>query len=400
MPKIPTPLTDTKIRQSRPKDKPYMIADGEGLNIRIDPTGKKWWVCRVTGPDGKRSMRQIGGYPAMTLAAARESNLAAQQNARLGLVAEPVEAAPVADADNSFTRWSEDWLQRKDPDWGRSAAARAKLIVRTYLQPEVGQLDVKEIGTKDIADVVYQMALDTPALARSAVSIVCNILDLAVIKGVRDEDRSIRTRGLLPKAKSGHLPAVTRESSIGELLLAIQNWDGMMVRVALWMCAWTAMRPAIVASARWDEVDLDNGEWHVPADRMKTRHDHIVSLPRQAIEQLSAVQLITGEMDYVFMPMGKSKLPHLHRDSLSKALRTMGFSGQHCTHGFRAMLRTIGRERLGIPADVLEAQLAHSKGDQVQAAYDRTRFDEERRSAMQRWADYLDAKLADASADD
>jgi hypothetical protein len=68
----------------------------------------------------------------------------------------------------------------------------------------------------------------------------------------------------------------------------------------------------------------------------------------------------------------------------------MGFKDAHATHGFRAMLRTVARERLGIPADVLEAQLAHAKKGDVQKAYDRTQFLAERKIAMQKWADYLD----------
>lgn len=75
---------------------------------------------------------------------------------------------------------------------------------------------------------------------------------------------------------------------------------------------------------------------------------------------------------------------------MSKALREMGFQGEHTTHGFRASLRTLGRERLGIDVDVLEAQLAHAPKDEVEAAYARVKFREKRREVMQRWADYLD----------
>jgi integrase len=95
--------------------------------------------------------------------------------------------------------------------------------------------------------------------------------------------------------------------------------------------------------------------------------------------------------EYVFPPLAKQKTPHLHRDSLSKALRTMGFQGQHAAHGFRGMLRTIGRERLNIDIDVLEAQLAHAKKGDVQKAYDRTTFNEQRRQIMQAWADHIES---------
>jgi integrase len=158
----------------------------------------------------------------------------------------------------------------------------------------------------------------------------------------------------------------------------------------------TAMRPGIVASARWDEIDLDNAEWAVPADKMKTRHEHIVPLPRQALELLRAMKVYRVN-EYVFPPLARQKTPHLHRDALSAALRRMGFQGRHATHGFRARLRTMARERLAVDLDVLEAQLAHAKRGEVQKAYDRTTFDDKRRRVMQAWADYLDTLRTDGN---
>ena len=190
-----------------------------------------------------------------------------------------------------------------------------------------------------------------------------------------------------------------REQDVGQLMRTIRAYEGVIVRSALLLAAWTALRPGVVASAKWSEIDLERGEWHISgmnADgsrRMKTGHDHLVSLPTQTIEMLREMQQFSGGADHVFPAVGKLKNPHLHRDALSRALRLMGFAGEHSPHGFRAMLRTIARERLKIDFDVLEAQLAHAKRDQIQAAYDRTGFVDERREAMQRWADYLMSRL-------
>lgn len=181
---------------------------------------------------------------------------------------------------------------------------------------------------------------------------------------------------------------------------AITAYSGYMVRSALQLAAWTVLRPGVIASARWEEFDLDKAEWHIlgknpdGTDRMKMGHDHIVSLPTQAVLMLRGMFKITGGDEFVFAAVGKARNPHLNRDALSKALRDMGFQGIHATHGFRATLRTLAKERLGIDRDVLEAQLAHAKKDDIQAAYDRTKFDDERRAAMQMWADYLDAQEA------
>src|SRR3546814_19832280 len=123
---------------------------------------------------------------------------------------------------------------------------------------------------------------------------------------------------------------------------------------------------------------------------MKMGNDHIVPLPDQAIAVLKEMRPLAGQSQYVFPSPARQKTPHLHRDSLSKALRTMGFQGKHATHGFRGTLRTMARERLNVAIDVLEAQLAHAKPGDVQKAYDRATFDDDRRKVMPARENYLE----------
>ena len=142
---------------------------------------------------------------------------------------------------------------------------------------------------------------------------------------------------------------------------------------------------------------MTTGEWKLPPGTrpdgtkgMKMGQEFSTSLPTQALEVLREMRKRNAGDDYVFPPQARQKSPHLSRDALSAALRGMGFLGVHTPHGNRAALRTLGRERLGIDVDVLEAQLAHAPKDEVQAAYARVKFKEQRRLIMQAWADYLD----------
>jgi integrase len=177
---------------------------------------------------------------------------------------------------------------------------------------------------------------------------------------------------------------------------AIDDHPNRVVRAALILAALTAMRSGVVASARWSEMDLDAGEWKIPGknsdgtNRMKTGQDFSASLPGQALVVLREMRERNMGSDYVFPPQARQNTPHLSRDALSKALRDMGFRWKHTIHGFRASLRTLGRERLGIDVDVLEAQLAHAPKSEVEAAYARVKFKNQRRAVMQSWADYLD----------
>ncbi len=259
---------------------------------------------------------------------------------------------------------------------------------------------MRALRSLDVTDTLRSLAETTPSLAKKAIQYLNGVVDYCIHEGVREDDQVLRLKGVLPRHRGGHVPAVTRQQEVGHLLRVIYAYEGVIVRSALLLAAWTASRPGVVASAKWSEIDLERGEWHIAgmnADgtrRMKNGHDHLVSLPTQAVAMLHDMLQFSGGGEYVFPAVGKLKNPHLHRDALSRALRLMGFAGEHSPHGFRAMLRTIARERLKIDFDVLEAQLAHAKRDQIQAAYDRTGFIDERREAMQKWADYLDHQAA------
>lgn len=393
MPKVVTPLTDTKVRQAKPKDKVYWVSDGGGLYLRVTPDGSKFWAARPT-VNGKRTTLHLGKYPEMSLAQARQANQVTD-GGRLPMP-EPEPDPKEADNAASFTAVSEAWIAHKQQGWSKKSYDNAIHVIRNKLQPKVGHLDMRTLRTSDVLEVVREIAAETPVYGRKAVTYLNGIVEQAILAGLRGEDQVIRTKGMLPTYRGGHVPAITKERSVGDLMRAIYNYEGAVTRAALKLAAWTALRPGIIASAKWSEIDLARAEWHVDAfeedgrRRMKTRHDHIVSLPTQAVEMLEEMWEISGGSVYVFPPSGRRKNVHLSRDTLSKALRLMGFKGQHATHGFRAMLRTLARERLGVDPDVLEAQLAHAKGDEVQAAYDRTTFGETRRRVMQEWADYLD----------
>jgi integrase len=241
------------------------------------------------------------------------------------------------------------------------------------------------------------MAKETPQLARKARQYVGSIVDHAINERLRPDESRLRLDRVLPSFRTGHMPAVTdNDNKLGDVMRAIDAYPNRVVRAALILAALTAMRSGVVASAQWSEIDLKTGEWRIPgmnpdgSNRMKTGQDFSTSLPEQALVALREMHERNMGGEYVFPPQGRQNSMHLNRDSLSKALREMGFQGEHTTHGFRASLRTLGRERLGIDVDVLEAQLAHAPKDEVEAAYARVKFREKRREVMQGWADYLD----------
>ncbi len=286
---------------------------------------------------------------------------------------------------------AEAWLAFKSPSWAAESRRKAEYVVQTYLVPPLGDLPVAELTSRDVVPVLRKIGASAPDLARKARQYVQSILRYAMREGLREEGRALVLDDVIPRAANrAHIPAATMPDEAANVMRAILDYPSAVTRAALLVCAYTAQRPGLVAAMRWEDIALDALEWRIPASLMKTRHAHIVPLPCQVVALLREMRLYTAGRSYVFPPLARQKSQHLHRDALSKALREMGFRGRHATHGFRAMFRTLARERLGIDSDILEAQLAHAKPGEVQAAYDRTAFTDARRKAMQQWADWLD----------
>jgi integrase len=370
--------------------------DGGGLYLEVTEVGARYWRLKYRF-GGREKRLSFGVYPEVSLAEARRRRVDARALLRDGK--DPsAERSAVRDASRrntnaEFPKVAAAWLAFKKREWADETYRKAKYVTDTYLIPPLRRASITTLTTKHAVDVLAGIP---PTLAAKARQYLGGITTYAIRHGLREDGRLLSLRGAVPKHEKGHIPAATDPREVAAVAKAVAAYPVPVTRAALTLAMLTAMRPGIVASARWDEMDLDAGEWTVSGPRMKTRHAHIVSLPTQAVALLREMQAYTAGQEYVFPPLARQKTPHLHRDALSAALRRMGFQGRHATHGFRGMLRTVARERLGIDPDILEAQLAHAKRGDVQKAYDRTTFGEGRRQAMQAWADYIDQlKAAD-----
>jgi integrase len=148
-------------------------------------------------------------------------------------------------------------------------------------------------------------------------------------------------------------------------------------------------RPYNLAAAEWSEFDLDAAEWRIAADKMKMKDAHIVPLARQAVILLRDIYPLTGNSRYVFASNQSSNQPHISRESIGKAIRRMGYQGQHTAHGFRTTASTLLHEQC-YNSDMIERQLSHAERNRIKSAYNRAQHLPERRLMLQAWADYLD----------
>ncbi len=406
MPRLAKPLTVTTIGHAirkaegkATKGRAFPLWDGEGLHL-IDRKGRYHWRLKYVRPDGRENRLALGIYPTVSLAEARAAVAEAHRLLRQGI--DPGAARKAAKVEErrkvtaTFEGFALAWIKNKAPGWAEQTRRKAELVVNNYLVPVLGACDVRSIGNTDVLKVLRKMDAKTPALTRKAAGAVQAIIRLAITEGVREEGRllDLNLRDNLPKAKKGHYSAATTPSEVKAVMDGIRSITSEVTRAALLVCAYTAQRPGDVAAMRWADVDTKAAEWIIP--KTKTGQSHVVPLSRQVVALVESMRAYTAGHKFVFPPLARQTTPHLHRDSLSKALRDAGLRGKQTPHGLRATLRTVARERLGVSADVLEAQLAHAKKGEVQIAYDRTGFVEERQHVMQTWADYLDGTANNA----
>jgi integrase len=191
------------------------------------------------------------------------------------------------------------------------------------------------------------------------------------------------------------MASLTEPKDVSGLLKAIDGFKGSFtVQVALRLAPLVFVRPGELRTARWADIDLEAKEWRYVVSKTKT--DHLVPLSKQAVALLKEIHPFSGHAEFVFQGGHDPQKP-MSEAAINAALKRMGYDTQTqiTGHGFRAMARTILHERLGIDPHIIEHQLAHKVPDALGAAYNRTKFVEQRKLMMQSWADYLDKLKAD-----
>ena len=395
-------LSATAINNAKPKDKPYKLADEKGLYLFIQATGSKLlrFDYRFLG---KRKTLALGTYPDVSLSHARDK----RDKARSLLAGDPPidpsenrkaeKSSKLLSSENSFEVIAREWWQTHMKN--KAASHKDKVIRRfeLYLFPWIGNKPIADITAPQMLQVVKRIeTLNKLETAHRALQTTGQVFRYAVQTGRAIRDVTVDLKGALPPTSIKHMAAFTEPKQIAELLRAIDGFGGTLtVQCALRLSPLVFVRPSELRQAKWRDIDLDAGEWRYLVSKTKT--DHLVPLSTQAINILKTIHPLSGHGEYVFQG-GHSPLRPMSEAAVNAALKRMGYDTQSeiTGHGFRAMARTILHERLNIDPHIIEHQLAHKVPDALGAAYNRTKFIEQRKLMMQQWADYLDELKAGA----
>lgn len=386
-------LTDTKLRALKAKDRPYRVADSNGLCIEVRPSGSKAWRYRYRYAS-KASIVTIDEYPSMSLQQAR-----AERDKLRALLRGGANPAHVARAERAAH------ADRVNSTFGAIALELLAKRAKEGLSPgsvkrerRLIEKDLAAIAAMPITDVTAPILLaalrkleqrgvvETAHRARSHAG---RIFRYALATGRAERNPAEDLAGALEQPRTKHFASLTDPEQIGELLRALHSYQGSPVtQAALRLAPLLFVRPGELRAAKWADIDLDAGEWRYVTSKTKT--PHIVPLSDQAVQVLAELQPLTQRSEYVFPGVRSASRP-MSENTINAALRNLGFDGTTIVgHGFRAMARTVLDEVLGFRPDYIEHQLAHAVRDPLGRAYNRATHLPERRMMMQAWSDYLD----------
>lgn len=348
----------------------------------------------------KRRDMGLGGFPDVPLASAREAARQARAKVRAGI--DPIEEAKAAKSALiatqatalTFKQSAAAYISAHKAGWKNAKHVQQwENTLATYAYPHIGHLLVRDVGLPQVLTVlepIWKSKTETASRLRGRIE---SVLDWASARGHRDGLNPARWRGhldkLLPRpskvTKVEHHDALPI-SKVGAFMLELRKQNGTGAK-ALEFAILTAARSGEVRGATWDEVNIDEGIWTIPASRMKAQKEHRVPLSKPALALLNDLTR-HGENKLIFVAPRGGQLSDM---TLSAVIRRMG--APCVPHGFRSSFRDWAAERTNYPREMAEMALAHTISDKVEAAYRRGDLFEKRRQMMDDWGAFCESKV-------
>lgn len=394
MPRITRPLTDTEVKKTKPKAKEYSLADGNGLYLRVKPSGSKHWIFNYSRPFTKaRANISLGQYPTVSLAKAR---LARQQN--LALLSDDIDPRThkieqqrlnTETHGNTLRKVADDWFHVKKSKVTKDYADDIYRSLELHIFPKIGEMPIHKVRALEAIEILK------PISAKGSLETVkrlCQRLNEVMVYAVNTG--LLNTNPLAGISQAFESPAkkhmlTLKPEQLPELMVTIAN--ASIKRTTRCLIEWqlhTMARPSEAAGTRWEEINIEKNLWTLPPERMKKKRPHSIPLSPQAISLLEVMKPISQNREHVF-PADRNPRQHTHQQTANMALKRMGYGGLLVAHGLRALASTILNEQ-GFDPDVIEAALAHVDRNEVRGAYNRAEYLERRRVMMSWWSEHIE----------
>jgi len=347
--------------------------------------------------DGKEKLLSFGTYPETSLKEARNKRDEARKKIQEGV--DPSQEKKLAkitraiNAENSFESVAREWHTKQTSIWSERYCETVLRNLAKDIFPVIGFRPISQITPPELL-VALRKIEDRDALdiAKKMRQTCGQVFRYAIATGKTERDITSDLQGALKPIKRRHFNKLD-EKDLPEFLQKLERYDtdfkgDIQTKLGLKLIALTFVRTTEMRGAKWEEIDFEKAEWHIPAERMKMRVKHIVPLANQVITAFKELQSINGNREFVF-PNRQNPNKFISENTLLYAMYRMGYHSQATVHGFRGVASTLLNENNFRP-DVIERQLAHGEKNKVRASYNSAQYLPERREMMQWWADYLE----------
>lgn len=390
-------LTDTKLRNLKPRDRLYKVADRDGMYVAVTPAGAVSFRYNYA-LHGRQETLTIGRYGVggITLAEARERLHEAKR-----LIADGKSPAREKSREKSrvqgaetFDAWAQKWL--RGHQMADSTRDMRRSVYERELAPRFGSLKLAEINHEDLralTDAIVDRG--APATAVHVREIVMHVYRWAQERGQKVENPAEMVR---PTSIARFEPK-DRALSPDEIGLMYEYLEtvgtGPQFRAAAKLLLLTMVRKSELTDAKWSEVNFTEAVWKIPKERMKRRRDHLVFLSRQALDIFVALKTFAGGSEYVLpsrydtdTPMSSATLNRVLQIVYTNAQKDGKPLAKFGPHDLRRTASTLLHEA-GYNTDWIEKCLAHEQQG-VRAVYNKAEYAEQRREMLQDWADMID----------
>ena len=392
-------LTDTALKNLKPKQKMYKVSDRDGMYAEVKTTGRI--VFRLDYRlHGRRETLTLGRYgrDGISLAEARDLCTAARKAVKEGqspAQEKQREKQRLNDAE-SFGEFGEAYF--RESKMADSTRAMRRHIYDRDIAPSWSKRLLHEITPQDLRNLCGRVKdRGAPATAIHVRDIIKQIFGFAILHGEKVENPAdavgpasiatfeVRDRALSPSEIRTAFRLIERVATLPT------------IRLGLKLILLTMVRKSELQDATWDEVDFENAVWSIPKERMKRSKPHNVYLSQQAIDILIALKTCSGNSRYVLPsrydadePMSRATFNRVTAAIVELAKKDELPLGHFTVHDLRRTGSTLLNE-IGFNSDWVEKCLAHEDGRSSRGVYNKAEYEPQRRHMLQQWANLVDA---------
>lgn len=407
MPKSVKPLTDTEVKNKKPRDKEFTISDGNGLQLLVKPDGTKQWVFRYTSPtQNKRRKTSFGTYPNITLSDSRKKRDEWQNLIKQGI--DPIDdkrevkAEAKREQESNFANVVQLWLDDQERRLSGNTHKRKKALFENTVLKAFSERSIDEIDHTEIITIIENKALQTPETARRLFTYLNDLWQFACSRKYCTYNivANIHRKSTLPSVKKVNYPKIVEPTILKELVTTLYRYHGhYSTKNALKFVLHVPLRASNLVTLKWSFIDFEKQLLTIPRAEMKSKDKNVddfkLPLTDETIAILKEQYLYTSNNEYVFVTDNGA---HLNQETPNRALERLGFNDalrgrRQRLHSFRGTFRSIvetNQMAHRCSYESREKVLDHAIGTQTERAYtNKADYTQEMRLLLNWWSGYV-----------